>query len=48
MLAEDDRLTAFVENVARRNGGRLLRAQPERLGEYVVTDFLRARKAGWR
>jgi uncharacterized protein with von Willebrand factor type A (vWA) domain len=48
MLAEDDRLTAFVENVARRNGGRLLQAQPERLGEYVVTDFLRARRAGWR
>ena len=45
MLAEDDRLTAFVDNVARRNGGRVLRAQPERLGEYVVNDFLRARRA---
>jgi uncharacterized protein with von Willebrand factor type A (vWA) domain len=45
MLAEDDRLTAFVENVARRNGGRVLRAQPERLGEYVVNDFLRTRGA---
>jgi uncharacterized protein with von Willebrand factor type A (vWA) domain len=45
MLAEDDRLTAFVDNVARRNGGRVLRAQPERLGEYVVSDFLRARRA---
>jgi uncharacterized protein with von Willebrand factor type A (vWA) domain len=45
MLAEDDRLTAFVDNVARRNGGRVLRASPERLGEYVVSDFLRARRA---
>ncbi|HLH58307.1 MAG TPA: hypothetical protein VKV33_04060 [Streptosporangiaceae bacterium] len=45
MLAEDDRLTAFVENVARRNGGRVLRAQSDRLGEYVVHDFLRARGA---
>jgi uncharacterized protein with von Willebrand factor type A (vWA) domain len=45
MLAEDDRLTAFVENVARRNGGRVLRAQGDRLGEYVVHDFLRARGA---
>ena len=45
MLAEDDRLTAFVDNVARRNGGRVLRAQPERLGEYVVSDFLRTRRA---
>jgi uncharacterized protein with von Willebrand factor type A (vWA) domain len=44
MLAEDERLTAFVEDVARRNGGRLLRAVPERLGEYVVQDFLRTRR----
>jgi uncharacterized protein with von Willebrand factor type A (vWA) domain len=48
MLAEDDRLTAFVDNVARRNGGRVLRASPERLGEYVVSDFLRTRRAGGR
>jgi uncharacterized protein with von Willebrand factor type A (vWA) domain len=48
MLAEDDRLTAFVHDVARRNGGRVLRAQPERLGEYVVSDFLRARRAEGR
>jgi uncharacterized protein with von Willebrand factor type A (vWA) domain len=44
MLAEDERLTAFVEEVARRNGGRLLRAMPDSLGEYVVRDFLRARR----
>ncbi|MBO0802459.1 MAG: hypothetical protein J2P25_05225 [Nocardiopsaceae bacterium] len=48
MLAEDDRLSAFVNNVAQRNGGRVLRAQPERLGEYVVSDFLRARGARGR
>jgi uncharacterized protein with von Willebrand factor type A (vWA) domain len=45
MLAEDDRLSAFVDNVAKRNGGRVLRAQPEHLGEYVVSDFLRTRGA---
>ena len=44
MLAEDKRLTAFVEEVARRNGGRVLRARAESLGEYVVRDFLRARR----
>jgi uncharacterized protein with von Willebrand factor type A (vWA) domain len=44
MLADDVRLTAFVEEVARRNGGRVLRASPENLGEYVVRDFLRARR----
>jgi uncharacterized protein with von Willebrand factor type A (vWA) domain len=48
MLAEDARLTAFVEEVARRNGGRVLRAMPENLGEYVVKDFLRSRRNGGR
>ncbi len=48
MLAEDERLTAFVEDVARRNGGRLLLAIPERLGEYVVQDFLRTRRQSRR
>ena len=44
MLADDERLTSFVEEVARRNGGRVLRAMPDSLGEYVVSDFLRSRK----
>jgi uncharacterized protein with von Willebrand factor type A (vWA) domain len=44
MLADDARLTAFVEEVARRNGGRVLRAMPENLGEYVVRDFMRSRR----
>jgi uncharacterized protein with von Willebrand factor type A (vWA) domain len=48
MLADDERLTAFVEEVARRNGGRVLRAQPDRLGEFVVRDFLRTRRQGRR
>ena len=48
MLAEDERLTAFVEEVARRNGGRLFRPEPQRLGEYVVADFLRTRRRATR
>src|SRR6266699_570965 len=48
MLAEDERLTAFVDEVARRNGGRVLRAMADSLGEYVVRDFLRTRNAGMR
>jgi uncharacterized protein with von Willebrand factor type A (vWA) domain len=44
MLADDDRLTAFVDEVARRNGGRVLRASGDSLGEYVVSDFLRTRR----
>ena len=48
MLADDARLSAFVDNVARRNGGRVLQAAPERLGEYVIRDFLRARSVSRR
>jgi uncharacterized protein with von Willebrand factor type A (vWA) domain len=44
MLADDERLTAFVDEVARRNGGRVLRAMPDSLGEYVVKDFLKTRR----
>jgi uncharacterized protein with von Willebrand factor type A (vWA) domain len=48
MLADDARLSAFVDNVARRNGGRVLQAGPERLGEYVIRDFLRTRRVSRR
>jgi uncharacterized protein with von Willebrand factor type A (vWA) domain len=48
MLADDERLTDFVNEVARRNGGRVLNAVPERLGEFVVRDFLRTRRESRR
>jgi uncharacterized protein with von Willebrand factor type A (vWA) domain len=48
MLADDARLKAFVDNVAARNGGRVLHASGEHLGEYVIRDFLRTRSAGRR
>ena len=48
MLADDARLSAFVDNVARRNGGRVLQSAPERLGEYVIRDFLRTRRVSRR
>ncbi|MBG0814996.1 hypothetical protein [Planomonospora sp. ID82291] len=44
MLAEDERLKEFVDEVARRNGGRVFSAGADRLGEYVVSDFLRTRR----
>lgn len=43
MLAEDRRLVSFVEEVARRNGGRVFAPAADRLGEYVVSDYLRER-----
>ncbi|GGK69158.1 hypothetical protein Sme01_14530 [Sphaerisporangium melleum] len=45
MLATDERLKEFVDEVARRNGGRVFSPSADRLGEYVVSDFLRARRA---
>ncbi len=45
MLGDEPRLKAFVEEVARRNGGRVFSPDTDRLGEYVVSDFLRTRRA---
>jgi uncharacterized protein with von Willebrand factor type A (vWA) domain len=45
MLGEEPRLRDFVEEVARRNGGRVFSPDADRLGEYVVSDFLRIRRA---
>ncbi|MFC3997086.1 hypothetical protein ACFOVU_14230 [Nocardiopsis sediminis] len=47
LLADDPRLERFVDEVARRNGGRVVRPDTNRLGGYVVRDFLsRRRRAG--
>ena len=34
----------FLDAMARRNGGRVFAADGDRLGDYVVTDYVRARK----
>ncbi|MDP9395206.1 MAG: VWA domain-containing protein [Actinomycetota bacterium] len=46
LLDDDPSLEAFVQEVARRNGGRVLSPSPERLGNYVVSDYLRRRRGG--
>jgi len=43
MLDDEPRLVEFVEGLARRNGGRVFSPVAERLGEYVVSDYLRTR-----
>jgi len=43
-LDDDPRLAAFVEEVARRNGGRVFTPDADRLGTYVVSDYLRQRR----
>ncbi|HEY5784801.1 MAG TPA: hypothetical protein VIT65_08485 [Microlunatus sp.] len=44
MLGEDPGLARFVDAIARRCGGRVFTPDISRLGEYVVADYLAARK----
>jgi uncharacterized protein with von Willebrand factor type A (vWA) domain len=42
-LDDDPRLTSFMQDLARRNGGRVLLPDPGRLGQFVVSDYLSRR-----
>jgi uncharacterized protein with von Willebrand factor type A (vWA) domain len=44
MLERSSYLVGFVEDMARINHGRAFLASPDRLGEYVVVDFVRSRR----
>src|SRR6478736_406893 len=44
MLGDDPGLARFVDAVARRAGGRVFTPDIGRLGEYVVADYLKARR----
>jgi uncharacterized protein with von Willebrand factor type A (vWA) domain len=44
MLGDDPGLARFVDAVARRAGGRVFTPDLSRLGEYVVSDYLRVRR----
>ncbi|HEU5484322.1 MAG TPA: hypothetical protein VFU98_05400, partial [Microlunatus sp.] len=44
MLGDDPGLARFVDAIARRSGGRVFTPDIGRLGEYVVSDYLRARR----
>jgi uncharacterized protein with von Willebrand factor type A (vWA) domain len=43
MLGDDVGLRRFVDAVAKRSGGRVFTPDIDRLGEYVVADYLRSR-----
>ncbi len=43
-LGEDPGLARFLDGMAQRNGGRVLSVSGGRLGDYVVTDYVRARR----
>jgi uncharacterized protein with von Willebrand factor type A (vWA) domain len=44
MLDQSRTLVAFVEQMARINRGRAFLAGPERLGEYVLVDYVRSKR----
>jgi uncharacterized protein with von Willebrand factor type A (vWA) domain len=44
MLDTEPRLVRFVEGLAKMNGGRVFSPAADRLGDYVVSDYLRARR----
>ena len=44
MLDDEPRLVHFVDKLARHNGGRVFSPAADRLGDYVVSDYLRARR----
>jgi uncharacterized protein with von Willebrand factor type A (vWA) domain len=44
MLERSAYLMGFVEEMARINHGRAFFSAPERLGEYVMVDFVRSRR----
>lgn len=44
LLGDDPRLARFVDAVGRRAAGRVFTPDLNRLGEYVVADYLRARR----
>lgn len=44
MLGDDPGLRRFVDAIARRNGGRVFTPSLDRLGQYVVSDYLRTRR----
>ncbi len=45
MLERSPHLKAFMDEIARINGGRVFYATPEQLGEYIVVDYVQRRRA---
>lgn len=44
MLDDEHRLVEFMQEIGRRNGGRVFLPRSGALGEYVVSDYLRSRR----
>jgi uncharacterized protein with von Willebrand factor type A (vWA) domain len=44
-LGDEPRLARFLDSMARRNGGRVLAPSADRLGDYVISDYVRTRSS---
>jgi uncharacterized protein with von Willebrand factor type A (vWA) domain len=44
-LGDDPQLARFLDNMARRNGGKVLATNPESLGDYVISDYVNKRRS---
>ena len=44
MLATDPMLVNFVEQLSKINRGRAFYSSPDRLGEYILADYIRNRR----
>jgi len=42
-LGDEPRLERFLDEMARRNGGKVLATATDRLGDYVISDYVRKR-----
>jgi uncharacterized protein with von Willebrand factor type A (vWA) domain len=43
-LGDDPQLAKFLDNMARRNGGKVLATDPASLGDYVISDYVKKRR----
>lgn len=43
-LGNDPALAKFLEEMAQRNGGKVLATDPDRLGEYVINDYVKRKR----
>jgi len=44
MLEQSQMLTQFIEQLTRINKGRAFFASPDRLGEYILVDYVRNKR----
>jgi len=44
-LGDEPRLARFLDEMARRNGGKVLAPATDRLGDYVISDYVRVRNS---